>query len=396
MQSSEKTKLRIVSLLAILILILGIFVCAFKLSLNTAYRAFAFGINIYNVVVLLILVIAEIGSTKFDRTKCIYTVYGTIFLFLAYITSANTFLNIEFFGGNMPHEVVANIILIIHNFSMMCFVYFMFLFFERAYQLKKFYKYHLISFLLTTIAHGVFVGVGLEVGTIVIIIIQALYVVGFDIYYTMGMKGKNNTLPGYMTALMIMIVMVAFVLDIFFKQEYNFFGIDILLHLAVTVGYILIYVHFLLARTKTAYSYEDEIKNEEEKKSHLMRVSCFHCFDCYYDDKHIDFPSKKAKEYFALLVILKGKSLTMEKAITYLWPDKDVEKSKESYRNVIMKLRQYFKSINYNAITYKRGETFLDISNLQCDYYDVIDGKKEYDGSPLLPEYEWSLDFENF
>ena len=61
--------------------------------------------------------------------------------------------------------------------------------------------------------------------------------------------------------------------------------------------------------------------------------------------------------------------------------NKDVEKSKDSYRNIIMKLRKYFKNINYDAITYRRGEAILDISNIDCDYYDVIDGKNEYDGS---------------
>ena len=396
MPKAEKKKILIIALLSVAILLLGIFVCIFKLSLNPAYRAFAFGINIYNVVMLLILAVAEIASTKFDRTKCIYTVYATIFLFLSYITSANTFLNIEFFGGSLPHEVVANIMLILHNLFMVCFAYFMFLFFERVYAKKSFYKYHLIVFLLTTITHGVFAGLNLFVGTMVVVIIQAIYSIGFDIYYIFKMKGKDNTLPGYLTSIMVIIVMISFILDIFFAQEYNFFGIDILLHMVVTISYIFVYFHFLLARTSTAYSYEDEIKAINEKKEHRMKVSCFHCFDCYYDDKHLDFPSKKAKEYFALLVILRGKALTMEKAITYLWPDKDVEKSKDSYRNVIMKLRKYFKSINYDAITYRRGEAFLDTSNLECDYYDVIDGKNEYDGSPLMPEYDWSLDFENF
>ena len=185
-------------------------------------------------------------------------------------------------------------------------------------------------------------------------------------------------------------------LDLFYHFEHDFIGVNALLNIIVSVSYILIYVHFLLSRTSEAYQYEDRIKEEESKKSRVMRVSCFQCFDCYYDDVHLVFPSKKAKEYFALLVILKGKSLTIDKAITYLWPDKDVEKAKVLYRNTIMKLRHYFKSINYNALTFKRGETLIDISSIRCDYYDVIDGKKDYDGSPLMPEYDWSLDFETF
>ncbi|MBE6133757.1 MAG: hypothetical protein E7178_03720 [Erysipelotrichaceae bacterium] len=186
MPYTEKKKLLIIALLSAAILLLGIFVCIFKLSLNPGYRAFAFGINIYNVVMLLILVVAEIVSTKFDRTKCIYTVYATIFLFLSYITSANTFLSIEFFGGSLPYEVVAKIMLIFHNLFMVCFTYFMFLFFERDYVKKSFHKYHLTVLLITTVVHGVFAGLHIFVGTMVVVIIQAITLL--DLIFTICLK----------------------------------------------------------------------------------------------------------------------------------------------------------------------------------------------------------------
>ena len=51
--------------------------------------------------------------------------------------------------------------------------------------------------------------------------------------------------------------------------------------------------------------------------------------------------------------------------------------------------------IKCNNITFKRAETYLDTSNIECDYYDVINKKEKYDNSPLMPEYDWSLEFEN-
>lgn len=388
-------QLNLVSILLLVVLLFSVFISIFSLSSYFAYRAIVFGFSIFNTAILLIILIAEISSTRFDRTKNINTVYATLFLFLGYLTSYDLFLFLDFVGGIIIPEVVETILVIFHNIFVIAMSLFFFIFLEHDYQAKSYRKIHYIVFSLFIFAHILFTVFHLFYGAFSVLVIEVLYLCFFAIRYSSTVKKNNNAIPGLLACFIILVVAVALPLDSFYHFEHNFLGSNALLTIIVSISYIFIYVHFLLSRTSEAYQYEDKIKEEEYKKSHIMKVSCFQCFDCYFDDLHLNFPSKKSKEYFALLVILRGKSLTMEKAITYLWPDKDIDKSKMLYRNAIMKLRLYFNSINYNALTYKRGEVFLDISSIRCDYYDVLDGHKEYDGSPLMPEYDWSLDFEN-
>ena len=99
-----------------------------------------------------------------------------------------------------------------------------------------------------------------------------------------------------------------------------------LLFFVVIMGYAFIYAHFLISKTKGYYVYEEnEHRRKMEAPHNKMKVTCFHTFDCYLGDAHLEFPSKKSKEFFALLVVLRGKALSMDKAITYLWPEKDID-----------------------------------------------------------------------
>lgn len=223
-----------------------------------------------------------------------------------------------------------------------------------------------------------------------------VYVIYFIFIYQKEFQKKDNNIPAYISTMLLLMTMSSLPFSLIYNGVNSFLGSESFFLVGVTIGYILIYTHFIINRTKISYSLEDHIKEEERIKSHKMKVTCFHAFDCYYNDKHLVFPSKKAKEYFALLVVLNGRSLTLDKAITYLWPDKDIDKAKTLYRNTIMKLRNYFKEIGFDNVTFKRGEVYIATSNIDCDYYDVINKKDKYDGSPLLPEYEWSLEFENF
>ena len=103
---------------------------------------------------------------------------------------------------------------------------------------------------------------------------------------------------------------------------------------------------------------------------------------------------KKSKELFALLVALNGKSLSMDKAITFLWPDKDVDKAKVSYRDIVWKLRKFFESINSKGVEFKRGLIILKREYIECDFYDLLKSDGEIDMEEFMPEYDWSLNFE--
>lgn len=46
------------------------------------------------------------------------------------------------------------------------------------------------------------------------------------------------------------------------------------------------------------------------------------------NDRIVRFSSNKSMELFALLLVYKGKNLSMSDAITQLWPDYDLDKAK--------------------------------------------------------------------
>ena len=145
------------------------------------------------------------------------------------------------------------------------------------------------------------------------------------------------------------------------------------------------------------YSYQDieNAINALNKKEVRLHVHMFGHFDCFINRKVVLFSSFKSKELFALLVSLNGKSLTMTQAISYLWPDKDLEKAKILYRDAVWRLRSTLNQIRFQCIDFQRALLVLDKSHIKCDYYEVLEGKREYHDESFLSDYDWSMDIEN-
>ncbi len=141
---------------------------------------------------------------------------------------------------------------------------------------------------------------------------------------------------------------------------------------------------------------EDDLRryfNLINNKKNTIRVSMFNVYDCFLNDKLIKFSSRKSKELFALLVVNRGKTVTMEHAITYLWPDKDIDKSKILYRDAVWRLRQNLEELKIPCVEFARASLTLDPTYIESDYYDYLDGKKiDYDKSKFLIEYDWGSD----
>ena len=141
---------------------------------------------------------------------------------------------------------------------------------------------------------------------------------------------------------------------------------------------------------------DDELRyflKELSNQSSVLKAEMFGTFDCFINGSVVRFSSKKSKELFALLLTLNGKSLTMEHAITCLWPDKNTEQSKVLYRDAVWRLRQTLSSIKFECVEFQRGLLILDKSNIESDYYDYLDGKIEKNTlDDFLVEYDWSID----
>jgi two-component SAPR family response regulator len=131
-----------------------------------------------------------------------------------------------------------------------------------------------------------------------------------------------------------------------------------------------------------------------ERKQTLV-VKMFGSFECFMNGRVIAFTSSKSKELFALLLALRGKSLSMGDAITALWPDKDLDKSKRLYRDAVWRLRETLNEINFPCVTFGRAILTLDTQNIECDYYDFMAGKGVYYNGEFLTSYEWSLPFQD-
>lgn len=124
-----------------------------------------------------------------------------------------------------------------------------------------------------------------------------------------------------------------------------------------------------------------------------LTVRTFGSFDCFVDDRPVRFSSAKSKELFALLIAYNGKSLTMNDAISQLWPDLETDKSKVLYRDAVWRLRKALDFVGCNCVEFRRACLFLNKEYISCDYWDRLAGLNgDYKGE-FLKSYDWSVDY---
>lgn len=137
----------------------------------------------------------------------------------------------------------------------------------------------------------------------------------------------------------------------------------------------------------TLLKYLSLIKN----KKRMLIAKMFDTFDCFIDGKKVEFSSTKSKELFALLLTYNGRTLTMTDAISQLWPDSAIEKSKILYRDAVWRLRKTLQEIDLPCIESRRAMLLLDKSYIECDYWNfLLTGKGNYRGE-FCKTYDWSI-----
>lgn len=124
-------------------------------------------------------------------------------------------------------------------------------------------------------------------------------------------------------------------------------------------------------------------------------VKTFGDFECFLGKKPIRFSSNKSKELFALLVVERGKSLNMDRAISLLWPDKDITKAKILYRDAVWRLRKTLEDSSFPCVQFSRASLSIKPEMIRCDYYELLDGKDVYYPGEFLSSYDWSFPFES-
>ena len=111
-----------------------------------------------------------------------------------------------------------------------------------------------------------------------------------------------------------------------------------------------------------------------------LKVQTFGNFEVYIGGKPLAFKYRRTKELFAYLVDRVGAMCTVGEIIGILFED---ESGREDY---FQKLRRDLLSTLEevgcaNAIVHKRGMLGVVVSEIQCDYYDCLSGKKTFSSS---------------
>ena len=129
-----------------------------------------------------------------------------------------------------------------------------------------------------------------------------------------------------------------------------------------------------------------------EKKR--LKVQTFGNFEVYIDGKPLAFKYRRTKELLAYLVDRVGAMCTVGEITGIIFED---EGGREDY---FQKLRRDLLSTLEevgceNAIVHKRGMLGVVVSEIQCDYYDCLSGKKSF-SSCYFGEYMSQYSFAEY
>ena len=104
-----------------------------------------------------------------------------------------------------------------------------------------------------------------------------------------------------------------------------------------------------------------------------LQFHTFGNFEVLYNNKPLKFKYQKTKEMLAYLVDRKGAMCSAEEIIAILFDDDD---HKAYYQRIRSDLRSVFANIGCEAlILQQKGLLGLAVKDVDCDYYDYLNGK---------------------
>lgn len=118
-----------------------------------------------------------------------------------------------------------------------------------------------------------------------------------------------------------------------------------------------------------------------------LYVRTFGNFEVLIDNVPAVFKYQKSKELFAYLIDRRGAMCSNSEIISVLWEDDDDGKMHISYlKNIRTDLLNVLSSCNMaDSIARARGGIAVRTDMIQCDYFDLLEGKKG--GEPFRGEY---------
>lgn len=125
---------------------------------------------------------------------------------------------------------------------------------------------------------------------------------------------------------------------------------------------------------------------EESKK--LLRVQCFGNFEVFKDGQPVKFKNGKTKELFAYLIDRRGATISTRDMVTALFEEDD----KASYvRNMRSDINETFEALGVSdVITHEGNSIGVDISKIECDYYNYLAGNKSLFKGEYMLQYSFA------
>ena len=150
-----------------------------------------------------------------------------------------------------------------------------------------------------------------------------------------------------------------------------------------------------LIKPITAESVRNELDNLRRPvpKAQKLRAITFGNFQILYGDKHVKFKYKKTKEMLAYLIDRKGSMCTTSELMSVLFEDDTHQKY---YNQIRLDLINTLKSLGCESVIVQaRGMLGISVTELECDYYDYLDGKEDL-ASLYYGEYMAQYSFAEF
>lgn len=155
------------------------------------------------------------------------------------------------------------------------------------------------------------------------------------------------------------------------------------------------YLLHLLDSQFIAAQKKDIGKRAPHKFQERVTVRTFGDFDIFIDGELIEFTNKKAKELFAICVDSCGGEVTMKKAVSLLWENRNYdEKVKRLYRKAVLYLNMLFEQYKVEDVFRSaRGHCHVNRHKIYCDYYEVMEGinisETSFHGK-YMSNYSWA------
>lgn len=137
-----------------------------------------------------------------------------------------------------------------------------------------------------------------------------------------------------------------------------------------------------------------ELDHVDLHKVARIRFHCFGNFEAYINEQPISFLYSRTKEILAYLVDRQGAMCTNGELTGILWEDDDPQAHVSYLKNLKADLNRTLEEIGCESlILHQHGSIGISLKNVECDYFDLLSGKREAERlfhGEYMNQYSWA------